>query len=273
MNSSQRSPSRFSARVADFNDNLFYDMQEIRGIQHLLLQEQLHDDGESEDSNSGTEDIQDEDKKEEQESLSSSSSSYRSSGLSCPSLSSSSSSLESSVAQFEGFLSCEEYLGSFLTTESTIPQPPHVDYSWEVLEEHFSSRNNDDEDHDTAPDLMIGFFPLTNEGMFLQIWPTCPDRQDTSTIIEGQLIFIPYGKLLLLPANTIHAGGFRSERPDRGCGPYGNLRFHLYIAKGGRQLPDHQTNKYTEPSDRRKELSDRYIDAPYLPDLIDGFFV
>jgi hypothetical protein len=148
-----------------------------------------------------------------------------------------------------------------------------VDYTWEILDEHFATNNEDDNNENSDADLMLGFFPLTEDGMFLQVWPRCPDRNDTSTVIEGRIVFIPYGNLLLLPANTIHAGGFRTTPLEDECGPYGNLRFHLYIARDGKKLPEHQTNKYTEPSDRGKELCERYVDSPYLSDLIDGFFV
>jgi hypothetical protein len=93
-----------------------------------------------------------------------------------------------------------------------------------------------------------------------------------TTVIEGEVIFIPFGNVLLLPANTIHGGGFRTSSM-KDDGPNGNLRFHVYVARNGVDLPEHQTNKYTEPNDRRKELSERYIDAPYLSNLVDGFFV
>lgn len=94
-----KAPQRFTARVADFNDNLMYAMQSERGLQHLGLKFELQQ------------------------------------------------------------LQAHEYLGSFLTTEHTIAQPPHVDYTWEIL------------DNFSPQDLKIGFFPLTQDGMFLQVWP------------------------------------------------------------------------------------------------------
>ena len=101
----------------------------------------------------------------------------------------------------------------------------------------------------------------------------------TSSTIPGRVIFIPYGKLLVLPAHTIHGGGFRTtpitttnqqqyqEEED------GNLRFHLYIARNQAKLPQHQTNKYTEPNDKSKELSYRYVDSPLMNELLDCLFV
>jgi len=60
----------------------------------------------------------------------------------------------SRVQELEHTLQANEYLGSFLTTKSSLPQPPHVDYPWEILEEHVQDQT-----------LEIGFFPLTEEGM------------------------------------------------------------------------------------------------------------
>mmetsp|Transcript_26169 Transcript_26169/g.61479 ORF Transcript_26169/g.61479 Transcript_26169/m.61479 type:complete len:335 (+) Transcript_26169:158-1162(+) len=168
------------------------------------------------------------------------------------------------IKELEDAIQANEYLGSFLTTKSSLPQPPHVDYPWEVLKTHEETKS-----------LKIGFFPLTEEGVFLQIWPTADPSQDTSIEIEGEIIFIPYGKLLTVPANTIHGGGFRTTElcsninGDR----RGNLRFHLYIATSEASLPRHQTNKYTEPCDKTKELSRRYVDSKSMEILLESFFV
>lgn len=97
----ERAPVNFAARVADFNDNLFYEMQPEKGLGHL--------------------------------------------GMSSDSL--------------DEVLGSGEYLGSFLTTETSMPQPPHVDYTWEILDQY------------SPNELKVGFFPLTTEGMFLQVWP------------------------------------------------------------------------------------------------------
>uniref|UniRef100_A0A7S4T7Z9 Uncharacterized protein n=1 Tax=Ditylum brightwellii TaxID=49249 RepID=A0A7S4T7Z9_9STRA len=190
-----QAPVQFSARVADFNDNLFYQMQSQKGLQHLGLAK-----------------------------------------------------LQNGLLEGQA----NDALGSFLNTDSTVPQPPHVDYTWEILEEH-------------GGELQLGFFPLTEEGMFLQVWPTQPPHgASLEKSIHGQIIYIPYGKLLVLPATTIHGGGFRTSAN-------GNLRFHLYLSHS--KLPDHQTNKYTEPNDKSRELSERYINAPYMEELLEHLFV
>jgi len=175
------------------------------------------------------------------------------------------------IEELEAVVHANEYLGSFLTTKSSLPQPPHVDYPWEVLEKHSGDQS-----------LKIGFFPLTEEGMFLQIWPTIGPSENPPIEVEGQIIFIPHGKLLTIPASTIHGGGFRTtelrEKNDNNSqsgnsGRSGNLRFHLYIATNQASLPAHQTNKYTEPCDKTKELSRRYVDSKHMKVLLQSFFV
>ena len=188
-------PRKFAARVADFNDNLFYEMQTQRGLSHLGL------------------------------------------------------------GVVQDMLGANEYLGSFLSTESSVPQPAHVDYAWEVLE------------GECGQNLQLGFFPLTKEGMLLQVWPR---NDDKTQMVEGEVVFVPFGKLMLLPAKTIHGGGFRTTLDQK---VDGNLRFHLYMARESTKLPTHQTNKYTEPSDKTKELSRRYVDSPSMSDLLNYLFV
>lgn len=168
-------------------------------------------------------------------------------------------------------LQANEYLGSFLSTEASLPQPPHVDYTYEVLREH--ERDNT---------LRLGFFPLTQDGMFLQVWPTATRLDDSNNNnansqqrqqeVEGQMIFIPLGKILIIPASTIHGGGFRTSSLEQ-AGCYGNLRFHVYVATEDALLPAHQKNKYTEPGDKTRELSRRYVDARHMPTLLEYLFV
>ncbi|OEU16171.1 hypothetical protein FRACYDRAFT_268903 [Fragilariopsis cylindrus CCMP1102] len=183
----------------------------------------------------------------------------------------------SHVQELEETLQADEYIGSFLTTKSTTAQPPHVDYTWEVLEQYG--------EENPTQSLMLGFFPLTEEGMFLQIWPTASTNLSIDgNIIEGEIIFIPYKKILIVPATTIHGGGFRTTTFVEEPGRCGNLRFHLYLAASattgtgtsagtGATLPAHQTNKYTEPHDKTKELSRRYVDSKYMQVLLQSLFV
>ncbi|KAL9189965.1 hypothetical protein ACHAXT_009640 [Thalassiosira profunda] len=162
-----------------------------------------------------------------------------------------------------------KYRGSFMQTERTMFQPAHVDYDYPLLR-RYGNR------------LFLAFFPLTNEGTFLQLWqePTKTNDDDERSIVEGTVVYIPYGKMLVVPSATIHGGGFKR-------GPGGNLRFHLYIeaeddadaegAEGGEEaeeikLLDHPMNRYTEEHDRRRELCERFVDANGLDDLLGAFF-
>lgn len=158
------------------------------------------------------------------------------------------------------------YRGSFMRTERTMYQPAHVDYDYPILQRY-------------GQRLFLAFFPLTDEGAFLQLWPEHPTEERCASE-KGTVVYIPYGKMLIVPSYTIHGGGFK-----RGSG--GNLRFHLYIeleedadVRGGDNeegekdiaLLDHPMNKYTERHDQRRELCERFVDASGLESLLGTFF-
>ncbi len=220
----------FNARVADFNDNLFYDMQNQYGLNHLLSKQ--HNCDFNNDLN--------------------------------PHIKFSSQSSQNLDDVIYHTLQCDQFLGSFMATETTVPQPAHVDFTWERLEQF-------------GQDLRIGFFPLTSDGMFLQVWKRNDDMREKN--IYGEIIFIPFGKILTLPATTIHGGGFKSttatkRQQQQQHQLYGNLRFHVYLAHNHTRLSKNQTtNKYTEPNDKTKELADRYVDSPTMKELQDSLFV
>jgi hypothetical protein len=202
----------FNAKVADFNENLYYDIQHKNGLSHLLLDE---------DSNSST----------INEKL------VQTFEVSIQNALASSRKAKDKKKCTDNSI---QYRGSFMKTDKTIPQPPHVDFDWDILDQH-------------GHKLWIAFFPLTQAGMFIQLWDH-GDKYDTDCEHEGILVFIPYGKLLIVPSYTVHGGGFKSS-------VNGNLRFHLYISTDGCELPKHVTNKYTEKHDKGKELCDRFVNA------------
>jgi hypothetical protein len=216
-------PQQLAARVGDYNENLFYEMQDndkdIRGI----IDGDQHDDDDEQ--------------------------------------------LQNDIDKFESSMKTSlqhtnlTYRGSFMRTESTIYQPAHVDYDYPILEQY-------------GHKLFLAFFPLTEEGVYLQVWQE-PSEEDSigGDLIEGTVVFIPYGKMLMLPSETIHGGGFKR-------GVSGNLRFHLYIALEEEEvqrednitLLDHPMNKYTEKHDRRHELCERFVDADGLEELLGSYF-
>ena len=194
--------------------------------------------------------------------------------------------LQSEIKSFETTLrntlnqQAISYRGSFMSTEQTMYQPAHVDYDYSILSKY-------------GKRLYLAFFPLTLDGAYLQLWQKTEldegidnakrddKRHQQRDEVEGTVVYIPYGQILLLPSDTIHGGGFK-----RGKG--GNLRFHLYIAlddeDSGKEdegegekkkeinLLDHPMNKYTEEHDRRRELCERYVNAPGLDSLLGVFF-
>jgi hypothetical protein len=67
---------------------------------------------------------------------------------------------------------------------------------------------------------------LTEDGMTIEVWKArndhmLPENDDDDT---GVLIQIPFGQVLLLRADVIHAGGFCTAKS-------GNPRCHLYVYK------------------------------------------
>ena len=256
-------PSRLAARVGDYNENLFYEMQDPnRDVGSIILEGRRRRrsggglEGDDDDEDSIRRDVEAFD-----------------------------SSIRHSLRRDK-----VSYRGSYMTTERTMFQPAHVDYDYDILRRH-------------GRRLYLSFFPLTEEGAFLQLWrdPIVrgekeeedgendgdgdDGREEERTrrrsigdaVVEGTVVFIPYGKMLMVPSDTIHAGGFRR-------GPGGNLRFHLYIAldgeddeveevgEGGIALLDHPVNKYTERHDRRRELCERFVDSDGLDCLLGFFF-
>lgn len=225
-----KAPQQLAARVGDYNENLFYEMQDTdKDISGIVM-----------DDNGGEQHYNE---KPSDEQL-----------------------LQDEIERFEASI-CSSlqqnnltYRGSFMRTESTMYQPAHVDYEWQILQEY-------------GKKLFLAFFPLTEEGAYLQLWQDESLKDDDKPIVEGTVVFIPYGKMLIVPSDTIHGGGFKR-------GSSGNLRFHLYIALEEEEirkenditLLDHPMNKYTEKHDRRRELCERFVDAEGLEDLLGVYF-
>ena len=217
-------PEQLAARVGDFNENLFYEMQgHKKDVEAIISDNQLVDP---------------------------------------------SSELHKNIQNFETSIRQSlqhenlTYRGSFMRTEQTIYQPAHVDYDYPVLQQH-------------GDNLFIAFFPLTREGTFLQLWDRSEAVSNTG-IVRGTVVLIPYGKMLIVPAHTIHGGGFKR-------GESGNLRFHLYIELQDKLTDDatddehddmllHPMNKYVEEHDCRRELCERFVDADGLDQLLGVFF-
>ena len=76
----------------------------------------------------------------------------------------------------------------------------------------------------------VAFMPLTAAGMFVEIWPGRPTKENTiirvgkkvdDKRLEGAIVFIPKGVLLLVRGDTVHAGAMHCDTYKN---PYGNPR-------------------------------------------------
>ena len=82
---------------------------------------------------------------------------------------------------------------SFLKSVKHQPQRPHKDFTNEEIRSGYGNRT------------WIGFVPLTQVGMSIEIWP----KLGMKSSVVGSVVEIPYGKSLWMKANTVHAGGFK----------------------------------------------------------------
>jgi hypothetical protein len=101
-------------------------------------------------------------------------------------------------------------------------QAPHYDFSLEELRDEAKTKN-----------MFITFMPLTKAGCVLQVWTYELHRPDDDEKC-AELLYIPYGFLLILPAATMHAGCFMSDADS------GNLRLQFTIYLNGLAPPDRQ---------------------------------
>ena len=106
----------------------------------------------------------------------------------------------------------------FLETNEAFAQDPHIDYQW----------NNIDECNNKIVKPVIGFVPLSKDGMMINVW--FPDHYGEHVIKSegryGKTLFFPYklqvpeGKIAFLNGDVIHGGGLL---------PSGR-RCHIYLS-------------------------------------------
>ena len=92
-------------------------------------------------------------------------------------------------------------------------------YQGEIQSPHKDFRDHDLKGHEGK--LFICFIPLTIQGMQLAIY----DGK------FGTVYQFEYGKLYVIPADTVHAGGFCDDPHE------GNLRLQLHITTDFKQHP------------------------------------
>ena len=72
--------------------------------------------------------------------------------------------------------------------------------------------------------------PLTSKGSYLEVW-NHPVKDQTEPS-EGKVVHIPYGSILIMEQDTVHAGAFK---PDLVLG-YELIGFHINLNSGKTSL-------------------------------------
>ena len=62
-------------------------------------------------------------------------------------------------------------------------------------------------------DLFLAFMPITGEGSHIHLWPSIKyyteENKEVNKKMKGDVFFIPFGCMLIIPADIPHAGGYR----------------------------------------------------------------
>ena len=106
------------------------------------------------------------------------------------------------------------------------PQKPHIGFM----------------DKDLPKELYFynAIIPLTSKGSYLEVWNhPIKDKTEPS---EGQVVHIPYGSILIIEQDTVHAGAFK---PEFVLG-YERIGFHINRNSGKTSLPATQNIKYRD---------------------------
>lgn len=145
----------------------------------------------------------------------------------------------------------------------TKPQDPHIDFAnWaNVAMDHTetvilrSRRGGKKFDYKRWVPF-IALFPLTTDGMNVEIWHARGNHQHPvhHSDGEGRIIFIPYGEIVLLRGDVVHAGGFATKQSTE------NPRCHLFVYKypGGVAHDLANKNCYTVQEGSAERLGDYY---------------
>jgi hypothetical protein len=99
------------------------------------------------------------------------------------------------------------------------------------------------------------FFPLTSDGCKLQVWTTGAPNEG-SDVVHGCIYAIPYGSFLVLPAASIHGGGFCSKLEN------GDPRVHAYAVIGNDKLARRDFSNMHHFPCRIRMLNERFRNDP-----------
>jgi hypothetical protein len=131
---------------------------------------------------------------------------------------------------------------SFVKTLATAVQAPHIDYRWKDLEPKPDRRSRGlcGNYNEWVP--FIALFPVTEDGMTVEVWNARVQHHvpESDEHKRGRLVEVPYGKILILRADVVHAGGFATAAS-------GNPRCHFYVYKTpkGALHATHPGNSYS----------------------------
>ena len=115
-----------------------------------------------------------------------------------------------------------EFRPCFLRTVREGVQDPHVDYKWRHISSDFCKSDRSWKKHARREGAtfmqwvpFIAFAPLSYEGSEIYVWK---HRQDyrLSSGLDIMRVFIPYGSLLILRGDTVHAGGLLTKDSSLG---------------------------------------------------------
>ena len=106
------------------------------------------------------------------------------------------------------------------------PQKPHIDFV--------------DKDLPKESYFYNAIMPLTSKGSYLEVWNHPYENQSEPS--EGQVLQIPYGSILIMEQDTVHAGAFK---PDFFLG-YERIGFHINRNSGKTSLPATQKINYRD---------------------------
>jgi hypothetical protein len=115
---------------------------------------------------------------------------------------------------------------SFVKTLATKVQAPHIDFRWEDLEPRRERRSKGFCGNYNEWVPFIALFPVTEAGMTVEVWNARREHHVpvSTEHKQGRLVEVPYGMILLLRADVVHAGGFATAAS-------GNPRCHYYVYK------------------------------------------
>ncbi len=162
---------------------------------------------------------------------------------------------ESSPEAIENFTYKFTCLFSLLGPENPkgIPQRAHTDYTEDSIKQTVEK---------VGVKPLVAFTPMHEDGMMLMVFTKAyKKRQKVLKDHHAQYyLYIPYGMLLILPGNVIHAGGF--------C--FGSPKIHANTPKSHFKLTNHRLHFFLCPDESSKIAGETEHNEIYFDDDDDN---